>query len=87
MTVITMCHRLRVMQNFLEVIDLWPSVLEFAQDIGKKPNLIRKWKERDSIPSDAWLSIISAAQYRGLHGVTAEVLTEIASRRNKAEAA
>ncbi|WP_339862307.1 hypothetical protein [Paremcibacter congregatus] len=48
-----------------EIISLWPSVGEFAADIGEKESTCRGWKLRNSIPAKYWQKIIVAAEGRG----------------------
>lgn len=68
------------MENFRDVIEQWPDVSSMAEDIDRKPNLIRKWKERDRIPAETWLGIVKAAERRG-YRVTLEDLARLASKR------
>ena len=74
------------MKNFRDVIDLWSDVTEMATDLGKKPNLIRKWRERNSIPSDEWIAVVNAAEQRK-YPVDLTLLANFASSRKRAEAA
>lgn len=67
------------MKTFVEVIDLWPNITTLAGDIDAKPDRVRKWRERNAIPSEQWLPLIRAAKARRIAGVTADVLTDIAS--------
>jgi antitoxin VapB len=55
----------------------WPSVAEFARDIGIKPSHAQVMKVRGSIPVDYWPATISAARARGIKGVTAELLMKL----------
>jgi DNA-binding transcriptional regulator YiaG len=67
--------------DFKEVIESWPGGVDtLAEDINAKPNTIRKWKERNRIPSSEWHKLIRAAGRRGIEGVNADVLTQIAGR-------
>ena len=68
------------METFTDIIDLWPSTAVLAEDLGEKPARVRKWRQRNSIPSSEWVAIIDAAKRRKLRGVTAEKLTQLASR-------
>ena len=75
------------MQNtFRDIIGLWETPEALAEAISAKPAAVRKWKQRDSIPSPWWASVIRAAADRG-HTITSEQLTEIADRARKLEAA
>jgi hypothetical protein len=67
------------MQSFRDIIALWPSPEALADEIGEKGWTVRKWKQRDSIPSGRWLAVIEAAAARGAR-VTAEEMARIAAR-------
>jgi hypothetical protein len=54
------------MNNFVEVIDQWPTVTALAEDIGEKLETVRKWKTRRRIPSHRWLAVAKAARSRGI---------------------
>lgn len=66
------------MEKFIkhsEIIALWPSVGEFAKDIGQKETTCRGWKLRDSIPVKYWDKVINAAKHREFETeITFEVL-------------
>lgn len=64
--------------TFQQVIRLWPTAAEFAQDIGVKPATVRQWVARDSIPGGYWLRIVRASDTRQL-GVTLEQLARAAA--------
>lgn len=63
-----------------EIISLWPSVGEFANDVGQKETTCRGWKLRDSIPAKYWQEIIVAAQNRKFNkNITFETLVKSAA--------
>lgn len=68
-----------MLNSFREVIGLWPSLRAFSEEPEVGANLIavRKWQQRDSIPSEEWAGVTKAAQRRGFDEVTAELLAEI----------
>lgn len=72
------------MHTFGDVIGLWPSVKEFAGDIGITPLLARQMRNRDSISAKYWQRIIDAADERDIPGVTYEALAALAARRRAA---
>lgn len=47
-----------------EIISLWPSVGEFARNIGQKETTCRGWKSRNSIPVKYWQAIIDIAEFK-----------------------
>ncbi len=67
------------MNTFSSIIGLWPSATALAEDLGENPVTVRAWAQRNSIPGDRWLLIVSAARRRGIQGVTLEVLARIAA--------
>jgi hypothetical protein len=69
------------MNDFLAVIDLWPSVSELAADMGVPYGVAAQWRRRGSIPADRWLSLINRARERGFEGITLEGLAVAAQRR------
>ena len=69
-------------REFAEVIGLWPSVDELATDLDRKPNTVQQWKSRNRIPADEWHGLVRAAQRRGIKGVSADVLAQIAAARH-----
>ncbi len=55
------------MKTFRQLIELWPSAEQFAQDIGLRyPSHARTMKLRNSIPPDHWAAALSAAKKRGI---------------------
>lgn len=67
--------------SFSEVVDLWPSAVALADDIGEKHTTVRAWRVRNSIPGEKWLTVIAAAESRGIDGVTLGLLAALASVR------
>lgn len=62
-----------------QIISLWPSVGQFAQDIKQKESTCRGWKLRNSIPAKYWQEIVKAASNRGFENiVTFETLVKSA---------
>jgi hypothetical protein len=66
--------------SFRQLIDDWGGSAEMAADIGASVWAIKKWHQRDSIPSEWWLAIVSSAPVRNLD-VTLEALALFAARR------
>jgi hypothetical protein len=69
------------MKSFSEIIDRWPSVAEFAADLGVPANHARTMKARNSIPAERWIAVTQAAQTRGIDGITLESLAMLAADR------
>lgn len=76
-------------RSFSEVIDLWPTIADYARDLGEPYENARQWRLNDSIPGRAFAPTVDAAEGRRLDGVTLELLcgfAEEAHRRRRAEA-
>lgn len=54
------------MNTFIDIIKSWPSVSALAKDIHEKPETVKKWRQRGSIPVSKWDAIRSAAEKRGI---------------------
>lgn len=78
--------------SFRDVIDLWPSRVEMAEDVfrarrnkRRKRPLIRVWYCRDAIPA-WWLdAVVTAAAERGFDGVTYAMLAALHKARHPKE--
>ncbi|WP_299481016.1 carph-isopro domain-containing protein [uncultured Paracoccus sp.] len=68
------------MSSFRNVIDEWGGPQRMAADIGASVWAVRKWHQRDSIPSEWWIAI-EAASERLDHPVTVKDLAEISARK------
>lgn len=62
------------MKTHRDIIEKWPTVGEFAADIGVSENTARAMKRRNSIRGIYWHDIVAAAKRRGFEGVTHETL-------------
>jgi len=74
----------RAPRTFREIIDLWPSIAEFARTCRFRDETVRAWILRGNIPVDQWDVIIQTARELGIHGVSVDVLMG-AMRINRAE--
>lgn len=68
--------------TFPEVIDLWPSINEFAAEMGVHINTVRNWHTRGRIPAKYWTGIIECAKRREIR-ITPSLLTQIAASSNE----
>lgn len=59
-----------------ELIDLWPSRRELADDIGTTVERVQKWARFQSIPAKYHLAVLEAAERRGL-AVTADLIVRL----------
>lgn len=66
------------MRSFRDIVNLWPSITAFAEDVGKTATHARTMRRRNSIPFPYWDAVIAGAQRRGLPPVTEQELKAIA---------
>lgn len=73
------------MMKHSDIIDMWPTIAEFASDVRVEYQAARKMHERDSINSKHWYRVIEAAKLREYSNVTLEALANYkAKRKSKA---
>ena len=68
------------METFIEVIDLWPSVMDLAVDAGVEYPRAQSWRQRDNIPPKHWNAVIAAARRRKIRGVSLQLFANLAER-------
>lgn len=71
--------------TFLDIIALWPSSHELADDLGLPVKNVRRWIDIGSIPSEWFVSVERAAKARGLRTVNLKVLSQAAHDRRLAK--
>lgn len=62
-----------------DIINLWPSLSEFADDLSVAYGTAKAMRRRASIPPMYWTCIVRKAGERGFEGVTLEALAEAVS--------
>lgn len=60
-----------------DLINLWPSLAAFADEIGAQYETAKAMRRRGSIPSGYWVRVVEAARSRGLDEVSFERLAEL----------
>lgn len=68
-----------------EVIDRWPSLRAFADDIGVAYGTAKAMRRRNSIPDEHRPSTVEAAARRDIEGISFELLTRTAPVTRRAE--
>jgi hypothetical protein len=53
------------MRTIDDVFAEWESLTAMAADVGRTRAAVEKWRERQSIPSDAWTKLIQALRRKG----------------------
>lgn len=71
--------------NHRDIIGLWPSIAEFARDLGLSSPFVTAyaWHRRGSIPHEYWSAVITSAKDRKFKGITLATLSESAPARRK----
>lgn len=67
-----------------EIINKWPSLSDFADDLGVQYGTAKAMRRRASIPPEHWLTIIGKATEREIEGVTLEVLASAVAKQPEA---
>ncbi len=74
------------MKPFFEpLIRRWPTVTQFAVEVGCDEKVARGWVNIDSIPATWFAAVRRAAVKRGFHDITADSLASLAERRRLAK--
>lgn len=63
-----------------DIINLWPSLSEFADDIGVEYGTAKAMRRRGSIPVEYWPAVIRMATERGIDGISPTSLLQAAVR-------
>lgn len=58
------------------IIDLWPTLSSFADDLAVAYGTAKAMRRRGSIPAQYWLRTVAKAAERKIEGVSLEVLAE-----------
>ena len=72
--------------SFRSVIELWPSREAMSSDVGARASTVRKWWQRDNVPSEWWQAILATDKAKA-SGLTANALTALAARAMATEEA
>lgn len=67
-----------------DLIEQWPTIGEFAADIGCGYEAARQMRMRQSIAPEHWQKVVSAASSRGVEGVTFEWIAQQRAKRQEA---
>ena len=65
------------MKTFRDVIDSWPSLQAFADDLEVAYVTAQVMRHRNSIASKRWQRVVECAGHRGIVGVTYPVLAAL----------
>lgn len=67
-------------KSFSDLIDAWGKS-HLQADIGVKAGLPSVWKHRNSVPARYWPRLVTAAERRGICGVTFDLLEKLSDSR------
>ena len=71
------------MKTFTDIIDAWPSLSDFASDLGVPYVNAQVMRYRDSISADHWSRVEEMAIARGIPGVTVKLMADIKAARSR----
>lgn len=69
------------MVDFRNIISRWPSVADFAADIGVEENTAKQMRTRNRVNGRYWLSMIEGASTRGFALLLKELNEAAAAER------
>lgn len=64
-----------------DIIDAWPRLTDFAEDVGIPYGNAKAMRRRDRIGLEYVAAVVAGAAARGIPGVTAELIAQIAANR------
>nr|BDD43725.1 hypothetical protein 6 [Spirochaetaceae bacterium] len=59
-----------------DIINLWPNLSQFADDLGVRYGTAKAMRRRGRIPPEYWCCLVQKASERGICGVTTDALAE-----------
>jgi hypothetical protein len=68
-----------MIKDFRDVVDLCGSPAHLAAALGVEAEAVRKWRQRDRIPSEYWHGVLKVARRLGVR-MSADDLTRLAAR-------
>nr|RAV93395.1 hypothetical protein DBT41_16145 [Aerococcus urinae] len=74
------------METFIDVIDAWPTLGDFAEDAGVSSGAAKQMRRRDSIDPAYWEGVVAGAEKRHIEGVSLDQLARIAAARKRRQA-
>lgn len=74
-----MLHSMPELKTFRDVMELWPTVGQFAEEIGVPAPTANKWRQRNRVPPGFWSAILGTRKARKAK-VTADLLVTLAAR-------
>lgn len=69
------------MKDFRALIDMWPSLGDFATDVNLAYVTAKQMRRRNSIAPGHWPKVVAAAKRRRIDGISIEKLGTLAVQR------
>lgn len=69
-----------------DIITKWPSLNDFAADIGVEYGTAKAMRQRSSIPPRYWVTVVTKAYERTIDGITYEVMAKAAAAETEVAA-
>ena len=76
---------MRRMDSFRDIIGKFGGAAKFADAVGIEGFHAQTMKQRNSIPPAYWSDTVSAAEARGIEGITFEALASIAKAKTASQ--
>jgi len=67
-----------------DIINLWPSLSDFADDMGVQYGTAKAMRRRGTIPTQYFNAVVRSASLRGFDSVTLEALVNAVSKEGEA---
>jgi len=66
--------------SHLEIINRWPSLGDFASDLGVAYGTAKAMRRRGKVPAEYWCRLVERAREREIDGVHLDVLADAIAR-------
>lgn len=70
----------------VEIINKWPTLSDFADDLGVQYGTAKAMRRRGSIPPEHWLTVVGKAATREIDDVSLEVLAAAVAKQGEVAA-
>lgn len=67
-----------------DIINKWPTLSDFADDLGVQYGTAKAMRRRGSIPPEHWMTVVTKATDREIEGVSLEILAAAVAKQPEA---
>jgi len=67
-----------------DIINKWPTLSDFADDLGVQYGTAKAMRRRGSIPPEHWMMVVTKATDREIVGVSLEILAAAVAKQPEA---